>query len=191
MKDLQEAIRVAVVAHEGQFDRGGDPHILHSLRVMFLAAERYKQAPLKEYTLEEIMIGGVLHDVVEDTLNLAHRVPVTLSQIESMFGPKVRKLVDGVTRREGPKEVYKLFVWRAKQDVGTALIKEADLDDNLGRIDSLPPEEQSIKWRWEHAKWILAAPQDLTPEEALKPQHLGNPRLHQKGNEEDFAGSQT
>ena len=54
MSDLQSAIQIAVSAHAGQTDKGGNPYILHPLRVM---------QSLK--TTDE-MIVGVLHDVVED-----------------------------------------------------------------------------------------------------------------------------
>ena len=54
MSTLQKAISIAVEAHEGQVDKGGNPYILHPLRVM-----------MSLRTIDE-MIVGVLHDVVED-----------------------------------------------------------------------------------------------------------------------------
>jgi len=54
MSTLEKAISLAVTAHEGQVDKGGNPYILHPLRVM-----------LSLRTAEE-MIVAVLHDVVED-----------------------------------------------------------------------------------------------------------------------------
>ena len=54
MSTLQRAISIAVEAHEGQIDKGGNPYILHPLRVM-----------MSLRTVDE-MIVGVLHDVVED-----------------------------------------------------------------------------------------------------------------------------
>ena len=52
--NLENAIKIAVEAHTGQVDKGGNPYILHPLRVM-LSLDR-----------EEERIVGVLHDVVED-----------------------------------------------------------------------------------------------------------------------------
>ena len=52
--NLENAIKIAVEAHTGQVDKGGNPYILHPLRVM-LSVHR-----------EEERIAGVLHDVVED-----------------------------------------------------------------------------------------------------------------------------
>ena len=54
MSDLQRAISIAVIAHEGQTDKGGNPYILHPLRVM------------QSLRTTNEMIVGVLHDVVED-----------------------------------------------------------------------------------------------------------------------------
>jgi len=53
--NLEQAISIASIAHKGQLDKGGEPYILHPLRVMMR---------LKE---ERQRIVAVLHDVVEDT----------------------------------------------------------------------------------------------------------------------------
>ena len=52
--NLEKAIKIAVEAHTGQVDKGGNPYILHPLRVML------------SLNTEEERIVGVLHDVVED-----------------------------------------------------------------------------------------------------------------------------
>jgi len=52
--NLEKAIKIAVEAHMGQVDKGGNPYILHPLRVML------------SLNSEEERIVGVLHDVVED-----------------------------------------------------------------------------------------------------------------------------
>ena len=52
--NLEKAIKIAVEAHTGQVDKGGNPYILHPLRVML------------SRNTEEERIVGVLHDVVED-----------------------------------------------------------------------------------------------------------------------------
>ena len=54
---LSTAIKIATKAHDGQYDRGGNPYILHPLRVMsFLKS-----------TDEELQCIAVLHDVIEDS----------------------------------------------------------------------------------------------------------------------------
>ena len=53
--NLERAIEITVNAHKGVSDKGGNPYILHPLRVMMsLKSDNEK-------------IVGVLHDVVEDT----------------------------------------------------------------------------------------------------------------------------
>lgn len=54
---LSKAILLATNAHAGQFDKGGNPYILHPLTVM---------RKLKTED-EELQCAAVLHDVVEDT----------------------------------------------------------------------------------------------------------------------------
>lgn len=54
MSSLERAIGIAVIAHPGQRDKGGEPYIAHPLRVML------------RMTTEEKRIVAVLHDAVED-----------------------------------------------------------------------------------------------------------------------------
>lgn len=54
---LSAAIRIATNAHDGQYDRGGNPYVLHVLKVMHYTKSQD----------EEIQCIAVLHDVVEDS----------------------------------------------------------------------------------------------------------------------------
>lgn len=54
---LSKAIHIATNAHDGQFDRGGMPYILHPLKVMHYCKSQD----------EELLCIAVLHDVVEDS----------------------------------------------------------------------------------------------------------------------------
>jgi len=54
---LDKMLVIAINAHAGQFDRGGNPYILHPLKVMhYLKTDD-----------EELMCIALGHDVVEDT----------------------------------------------------------------------------------------------------------------------------
>lgn len=54
---LDKMLVIATNAHAGQFDRGGNPYILHPLRVMsYLKSDD-----------EELMCIALAHDVIEDT----------------------------------------------------------------------------------------------------------------------------
>ena len=54
---LDKMLHIAVNAHHGQFDKGGNPYILHPLKVMhYLKSDD-----------EELMCMALGHDVIEDT----------------------------------------------------------------------------------------------------------------------------
>ena len=54
---LSKMLHIATNAHHGQFDRGGNPYILHPLKVMHYL----------KTTDEELMAIALGHDVIEDT----------------------------------------------------------------------------------------------------------------------------
>jgi (p)ppGpp synthase/HD superfamily hydrolase len=111
MATLEQALRVALDAHEGQHDKAGAPYILHPLRMMARMETR------------EAQIIAVLHDVVEDS-------DVTLDDLRAMgFDEDVVTAVDGLTRR--PDETYEAFVQRAGTLPVARLVKLADLEDNM------------------------------------------------------------
>ena len=55
MITIEDALRIAIEAHEGQKDLDGNPVILHPMTVALAGRNREEQ------------IAGLLHDVVEDT----------------------------------------------------------------------------------------------------------------------------
>lgn len=55
---LDVAIAITANAFIGEYDKSGEPYILHCLQVM---------NNLKKWGDEELLIIGVLHDIVEDT----------------------------------------------------------------------------------------------------------------------------
>jgi (p)ppGpp synthase/HD superfamily hydrolase len=146
MSRLSRAIILAVEAHGEQVDKAGVLFVLHPLRVM----DRMRTiTPPPGVTNEDLMIAGVLHDTVEDT-------PLTLARIQEEFGEIVTGIVDGVTRRED--EVYQDgFIVRCAENPGAVLVKLADIDDNLSRLDHLPESEQGISKRYHRASAYLIA----------------------------------
>lgn len=131
---LAEAIELAASAHLNQVDKSGEPYILHPLRVMF---------KLREQGYSEIVqAAGVLHDVLEDTATEYWDV--------ECIHPEVYRLVALVTRKEWEetlgngeptvrKEEYAKFIHRASVDPFSRAIKEADIRDNLSRLEKLTP----------------------------------------------------
>jgi (p)ppGpp synthase/HD superfamily hydrolase len=111
MSTIEKAISLAIEAHKGQFDKAGDPYILHPLRVMFQMETR------------EEMVVAVLHDVLEDT-------PITSNQLKEMgFSERVLEALDSVTKKAG--ETYEDFIRRAALHPVGKKIKLADLRDNM------------------------------------------------------------
>ena len=116
MSTLERAIVIAAKAHEGQFDKGGAPYILHPLHVML------------NFSTNEERITAVLHDVVEDSR-------ITLENLRSEgFSESIIEAIDAVTIRLG--EAYESFVQRAASNPIGRKVKLADLQHNcdLSRI---------------------------------------------------------
>lgn len=135
---LEEAISLALSAHSGQRDKGGNPYILHPLRVM------------SRMVGEDHQIAAVLHDVVEDG-------DVTIDQIAEGFGWNVADAVDALTRRDG--EDYMAFIDRCAANPIAAKVKMADLEDNmdirrLGR--ALTDEDARRQAKYSRARGRLA-----------------------------------
>ncbi len=140
---IRRAVARAEQAHAGQVRASGEPYVLHALGCARILAE------LRLDT--ETLVGAILHDVVEDT-------PVTLAEIEQEFGPRIARLVDGVTKMaviqefrglaEGGREsraqaesLRKMLLAMA-EDVRVVLIKLADRLHNMRTLGALPEDRQ-------------------------------------------------
>jgi (p)ppGpp synthase/HD superfamily hydrolase len=111
MPKLEDAISLAVTAHQGQVDKAGQPYILHPLRVMF-----------RLDTEEERMVG-VLHDVLEDT-------PHTAADLTRLgYSAAVIDALVALARRAN--ESYEAFIERVAENPLAVRVKLADLADNL------------------------------------------------------------
>src|SRR5208337_2462091 len=135
---LEFAIQTAVLAHAGQIDEDGLPHVIHCMSVSSAVQIEFEKSPIPGYTLEELLIAAILHDSVEDSDG-----KVTLDQIRELWGGKICDIVDALTRREG--EFYRDFIYRVQENPGACLIKIADLLHNMGRTHKISPKK--AKWR--------------------------------------------
>lgn len=118
MPTLTRAITLAAQHHEGQIDKGGNPYILHPLRLMLRA------------TTEEDRIVSLLHDIVEDTL-------LTLVDLKNEgFSDQIIAAINCLTRRSD--ETYEQFIERILHNDLARRVKILDLEDNsdLSRIGS-------------------------------------------------------
>lgn len=123
------------------------PHIIHCMEVMLAVKKEFENnheylphdgevVPLYGYSVEELMIIAILHDVVEDTT-------VTLDTIRAAYGDKIADAVDALTRRKG--EPYRDFIYRAKANPGGRFVKLADVYNNRERTNRISPKK--AKWR--------------------------------------------
>jgi (p)ppGpp synthase/HD superfamily hydrolase len=116
MSTLTRAIIIATQAHEGQLDKGGNPYILHPLRLLTKAPD------------DESRIVAVLHDVVEDT-------DVSLQNLfEEGFSWDIVDAIDCLTHRK--RDSYDDYIQRIKTNLLATTVKLLDLGDNrdLSRI---------------------------------------------------------
>ncbi|GED25145.1 hypothetical protein BAG01nite_12470 [Brevibacillus agri] len=135
MSTLEKAIALAAQAHAGQTDKGGNPYILHPLRVML------------NMPTDETKIAAVLHDVLEDTA-------VTVADLQAAgFSEPVIAAVIALTRREG--EAYEDFIRRAKQDAIARQVKLGEIEDNMDLSRILEPTEQDYERRKRYEKAAL------------------------------------
>ena len=80
-QEFEAALLYAAEAHREQVRKGsGVPYLSHLLQVAGLALEHGAD--------EQVAIGALLHDVVEDT-------PASPEDIEQRFGKRVREIVEG------------------------------------------------------------------------------------------------
>jgi (p)ppGpp synthase/HD superfamily hydrolase len=115
MSLLEQAIVLAIHAHEGQADKQGRPYILHPLRVMHSFTGQEED--------DEARIASVLHDVVEDC-------EITVEGLGAMgFPPAAVEAIDALSRRKG--ETYDEYLIRVQANPLAVRVKLAELVDNL------------------------------------------------------------
>ena len=112
---IEKAEEFATEAHKGQKRKGGKdvPYITHPLAVADIL--KSINAPA------EIVIGGLLHDVVEDT-------DITLHEIGQKFGKQVMTIVDYVTEKDTTfpvKGIERKKSWKSRKVEYIYRIKDA------------------------------------------------------------------
>lgn len=102
------AIKIAVDAHAGTFDRGGNPYILHPLAVMQMLADTKD---------EELQAIGVLHDVVEDNKKYTYAYLREMGMTDLVIaGVRALTKIPGETLDEYKDRVFSNYdSMRAKQ----------------------------------------------------------------------------
>lgn len=126
--NIENAIAIAALAHNGQKYGDNESYIWHSIRV----ANRIHRAGHDD----ELVIIAILHDVVEDS-------DWTLERLREMgASERVINGVDGMSRRE--YENYAEFIERVKGNPDARIVKRADMEENLSQK---PPESLAKKYQ--------------------------------------------
>lgn len=110
---LNIAISLAVEAHANQFDKGGNPYILHCLKVMHYVKSED----------EEVLAIAVLHDSFEDNKNMTVEY-----FIERGITERVIRGILALTKIPG--ESYNMYKAKVKANADAVLVKMADLRHN-------------------------------------------------------------
>ena len=133
---LRQAYQFTSAVHDGQKRLSGEPYLIHPVAVAGVLADLKLDVPS--------IIGGLLHDTVEDTL-------ATLPEIEKAFGAEVAALVDGVTKlsrvnfishQEKQAENFRKMIMAMAKDIRVVLIKLADRTHNMRTLQYLAPQKQ-------------------------------------------------
>lgn len=135
-KLIRKAFDLASDAHKDQRRKTGEPYIFHPIEVAKIVAD--------EIGLGATSIAAALmHDVVEDT-------DYTLENIEELFGPKIARIIDGLTKISIlnkqdvsiQSENYKKLLLTLSEDVRVILIKIADRLHNMRTLESMHEDKQ-------------------------------------------------
>jgi (p)ppGpp synthase/HD superfamily hydrolase len=140
--NLERAIEIAVEAHKGVLDKGGNPYVLHPLRMMFAVKT------------EDEKIVAVLHDVVEDAIDWEFG-----RLAKEGFSAVIIDALRSVTKVT-EHEDYDDFIERAMDNPVGRQVKIADIKDNLDvtRIGELSEKDMTRLNKYKRALEKLTAP---------------------------------
>lgn len=133
---IRRAFDLAVDAHKEQRRKSGEPYIYHPIAVAQIVAD--------EIGLGATSIAcALMHDVVEDT-------NYTLDDIESLFGKKIAKIIDGLTKISVlnnqelsiQSENFRKLLLTLSEDVRVILVKIADRLHNMRTLDAMSENKQ-------------------------------------------------
>ncbi len=135
---VKKAYEFAALAHKDARRKSGEPYIFHPIAVAIIVAKEIGMGPTS-------ITSALLHDVVEDT-------EYTEEFICQEFGPKVARVVKGLTKLSGidfqnsiesiQAENYRKIVNSLSEDIRVILVKLADRLHNMRTLESMPHHKQ-------------------------------------------------
>lgn len=133
---IRKAFDVALEAHKDMRRKSGEPYIYHPIAVAVIVADELGLGTTS-------VVCALLHDVVEDT-------ELSLDDINGMFGERVAKIIDGLTKISGvfdqhsslQAENFRKMLLTLSDDVRVILIKLADRMHNMRTLDSMKRDKQ-------------------------------------------------
>lgn len=135
-KLIKRAFTISMEAHKDMRRKSGEPYIFHPLSVAEICVEEIGLGTTS-------IVAALLHDVVEDT-------DIQLKDLEQIFGTKIAKIIDGLTKIKGvfeygssaQAENFRKMLFTLSEDVRVILIKLADRLHNMRTLDSMPRNKQ-------------------------------------------------
>lgn len=115
-QQLSNMIELACQRNNGQFDKGGQPYILHCLKVMHYVKS-------EDLEVKAIAVG---HDLIEDTFDHVH--PGMMFLINRGFSDGVIHGILAMTKRPG--RTYDQYKEQVKSNQDAILVKMAELRHN-------------------------------------------------------------
>ncbi|HIY75043.1 MAG TPA: bifunctional (p)ppGpp synthetase/guanosine-3',5'-bis(diphosphate) 3'-pyrophosphohydrolase [Candidatus Sphingobacterium stercorigallinarum] len=135
-QQIRKAFDLSLESHKDMRRKSGEPYIYHPIAVAQIAAEEIGLGTTS-------IVCALLHDVVEDT-------SVTLQEIEELFGKKVVRIIDGLTKISGifdpnssmQAENFRKMLLTLADDVRVILIKLADRLHNMRTMEFMARHKQ-------------------------------------------------
>ena len=135
---VKKAYEFAALAHKDARRKSGEPYIFHPIAVAIIVAQEIGMGATS-------ITSALLHDVVEDT-------DYTVEYISKDFGPKVARVVKGLTKLSSidfqnsiesiQAENYRKIVNTMSEDIRVILVKLADRLHNMRTLESMAHHKQ-------------------------------------------------
>ena len=164
VRRILEAAHFAAQQHAQQKRKGsgGEPYLNHLIEVAELIACS------SDGLDTELVMAGLLHDTVEDT-------GVTLSELETRFGPDVASLVAEVTDDKSlPKETRKRLQVQNAPGISprAQTLKLADKISNLRSLLASPPVGWNLERKRQYSDWARQVVEGLSSPNLLLKQEF-------------------